>query len=376
MNLRAVFVPIGLGSFGHGPFALRPLALCALVAAGTALGCTPLLEEGCEATLTCEDSAAPYLDENCRWRLSDGTLWAAGPQPNDRGVWLWPDGKLSLTQSFVCRQQPTARNDASVGSQPVVKTDSSAASTEQALDGGSDASGLMSMAGAGDLTDAGSIADAGPIADASSIADASPIADAGADSGGLLSAGDCQPQQVRRCDLSANLGSCSFGSQTCVNGSWGPCQQTVQPANRDCTSPLDNDCDGLPDNTVDSVCQCVVGTSLACDTHPGLDGIGSCRAGRRTCQASFNNQGSRYSSCQGSVAPLSEDECVLLGDDADCNGIANQGCECIAALGNLGCLDADAPRCDPWGYCEPCNSSADCTLITGLPRCVAGQCVL
>lgn len=31
------------------------------------------------------------------------------------------------------------------------------------------------------------------------------------------------------------------------------------------------------------MCTCVVGDSQACDTHPGRDGNGICRAGTRTC---------------------------------------------------------------------------------------------
>ncbi|MCC7432651.1 hypothetical protein IT412_03950 [Candidatus Peregrinibacteria bacterium] len=43
-----------------------------------------------------------------------------------------------------------------------------------------------------------------------------------------------------------NLGICTAGTQTCVNGSWGPCSG-VTPTQEKCATLLDENCNGLTD---------------------------------------------------------------------------------------------------------------------------------
>lgn len=102
---------------------------------------------------------------------------------------------------------------------------------------------------------------------------------------------------------------------------------------RDCSSELDNDCDGKPDNALDDVCRCLPDTVEACDEHPGFDGLGQCTAGTRTCVVSADaaSGASDWSACSGAVGPGVEDSCAVAGDDSDCDGIPNEGCTCVDA---------------------------------------------
>jgi hypothetical protein len=113
-----------------------------------------------------------------------------------------------------------------------------------------------------------------------------------------------------------------------VDGTFGECEGAVFPAARDCGSTADNDCDGTPDNSVDNVCTCVIGSVQACGTHPGRDGNGQCRAGSQTCAGGANDATSSFGACTGSVGPALQDTCAE-DNDANCNGLPNEGCACV-----------------------------------------------
>lgn len=97
---------------------------------------------------------------------------------------------------------------------------------------------------------------------------------------------------------------------------------------RDCSSALDNDCDGRPDDSIDEVCRCVPGRSEACDSHPGLDGRGPCRAGSRTCTLGEGSATSSWGACEGAVGPAPMDDCSVAADDSNCDGQPSGGCDC------------------------------------------------
>jgi hypothetical protein len=143
----------------------------------------------------------------------------------------------------------------------------------------------------------------------------------------------CLDGATQQCGVTGT-GVCELGTQTCVNGSFGPCVGNVDPRGRDCRSQQDNDCNGSADNTRDNTCRCSIGDSQACQTHPGLDGIGRCRAGTQTCVAGANNSSSDFGGCTGSVGPAAQDSCTVAGDDANCNGVANDGCACGSGVGS------------------------------------------
>lgn len=191
------------------------------------------------------------------------------------------------------------------------------------------------------------------------------------DDGAFCSSGDrCQGGAC----IATGLRTCG-ANQSC-NEAANECQ--CQPGPRNCTSPLDNDCDGRPDNTIDTVCICVIGQTQVCGDHPGLDGNGPCRAGQRRCEAGPNNSSSSFGACTGSVGPQATDSCLTIGDDANCNGTENDACECIAGRGNGPCsADPNNSRCSNQGRCVPCQTDADCSLVTGdRTRCDSGECII
>jgi hypothetical protein len=123
-------------------------------------------------------------------------------------------------------------------------------------------------------------------------------------------------------------GSCTGDAGACASNDAGPivCEPTGP---RDCNSDFDHDCDGQPDSVLDAVCVCKPGTVEPCDEHPGIDGQGQCRAGARTCIIGEGNLTSNWGACEGSVAPSGQDSCTVTGDDSDCNGAPNTGCACV-----------------------------------------------
>jgi hypothetical protein len=182
-------------------------------------------------------------------------------------------------------------------------------------------------------------------------------------------------------------GPCRAGSQQCVAGQnnsssfFGACSGSVGPAARDCRSLQDNNCDGRADNTIDNVCQCSIGSSQACQTHPGQDGVGRCRAGSQQCVAGQNNTSTFFGACSGSVGPAARD-CRSLQDN-DCDGRPDNTidgvCECVPGGGNAPCSDdPNNSRCNDQGRCAPCQADSDCSFIGGGRQfCsrTAGQCV-
>jgi len=133
----------------------------------------------------------------------------------------------------------------------------------------------------------------------------------------------CTEGETQPCGPATENGICVIGTVTCSDdGEWGDCSGAVLPKLRDCTSTADNDCDGSPANLVDSVCQCRVGDTRACETHP-QDGIGLCRAGSQTCVAAADGASSFWSACSGSVGPAPRD--CGSPSDHDCDGKPDNG---------------------------------------------------
>jgi len=178
------------------------------------------------------------------------------------------------------------------------------------------------------------------------------------------------------CGPDTDAGICQRGVSTCRNGAFGACEGAVFPGRRDCSSAQDNDCDGRPDNTPDAACACTIGSVQECATHPGRDGIGPCRAGSQTCVAGNQGATSNFGTCTGAIGPAQRDACTVFGDDADCNGAPNSGCQCVAGRGNQPCAgDPNNSRCNAQGQCAPCQSNADCSLVSGGRNlCAGGVC--
>jgi cysteine-rich repeat protein len=178
------------------------------------------------------------------------------------------------------------------------------------------------------------------------------------------------------CGPPTDNGICQRGFSVCRNGAFTACEGAVFPGRRDCGSPQDNDCDGLPDNTLDAVCNCEIADVRTCGAHPGRDGNGSCRAGQQTCESNAQGGTSRFGACSGAVGPAVKDSCTRSGDDSDCNGLPNSGCQCVAGQGNAPCaVDPNNSRCSAQGTCAPCQTNSDCSFVSGGRNlCNAGVC--
>lgn len=146
------------------------------------------------------------------------------------------------------------------------------------------------------------------------------------------------------------LGSCRFGVRTCsADGVWGPCIGAVAPLAEDSCEPgADEDCDGIPNEG----CPCTDGETRACGSDTG-----NCEYGTQRCENGV------WTACEGGVQPEAQDSCVIVGDDADCDGTPNGGCPCVGsqteACGECGERTC-APEARSWGPCEPTEKTETC----------------
>jgi len=173
----------------------------------------------------------------------------------------------------------------------------------------------------------------------------------------------------------SDVGECSKGNQTCVNGAWGSCTGSVEPATETCNGKDDN-CNGVVDegvkltfykdsdgdsygnltetaqactapagyvansgdcndgnsavnpgateicNLKDDTCDGVVDEGCAC-SPPGKkqtcgSSIGECKAGNQTCLAN----GTWGDTCAGEIKSVAE---ICNSKDDDCNGVIDNG---------------------------------------------------
>ncbi len=159
----------------------------------------------------------------------------------------------------------------------------------------------------------------------------------------------CVDGSTRTCGQ--NTGICEKGTQTCTDGSWGPCTDRVEAREESCDGK-DNDCDGEIDE-IDS-CECQPGDTRECG-----DSTGACETGVQTCQ---NGQ---WGECKGQTNP--EDE-SCDGEDNDCDGEVDE--DLTQACGSSeGACQQGTQQCQDgsWGACsdkigssqETCNGEDD-----------------
>ncbi len=130
----------------------------------------------------------------------------------------------------------------------------------------------------------------------------------------------------------------------------------MAPAAADDCSTAGNDanCDG----TANGGCNCVNGSTRVC----GKD-TGNCQTGMQTC----TNQ--VWGSCVGEIVAAAADSCATAGDDANCNGVPNEGCACTP--GNVATACNDNVACTD----EGCNNGV-CTHAVSAGYClISGACV-
>ncbi len=116
-----------------------------------------------------------------------------------------------------------------------------------------------------------------------------------------------------------------------------------------CDNGLDDDCDG----TVEEGCTCTPGDTATCFSgDPAGRNVGQCGDGTMLCEGSF--EFGEWGPCEGERTE-SPEMCDVAGLDENCNGAANEDCECVAG---------DPPL--------PCGSDVG-ECVAGVQNCVTGR---
>lgn len=103
--------------------------------------------------------------------------------------------------------------------------------------------------------------------------------------------------------------------------------------------------------------ECEEGAEKSCLETPDGEAIdfptgvplGNCKAGTKICADGA------WGSCEGAIIPEKADSCEIAGDDANCDGSANGGCDCVD------------------GESRPCGQSDKGQCKMGTQTCVGGK---
>lgn len=88
---------------------------------------------------------------------------------------------------------------------------------------------------------------------------------------------------------------------------------------------------------------------------PSTPPVGNCRLGEQECTMM-----GKWGPCEGAIPPRDKDSCNVAGDDSDCDGSPNKGCECVPAKqserpcgSQIGECKVGRQRCEngSWGEC-------------------------
>lgn len=109
--------------------------------------------------------------------------------------------------------------------------------------------------------------------------------------------------------------TCRAGQRKCEgDATWGACLGAVGPEPADTCDPgNDGNCNGFPNEG----CSCEDGDERACGSDQG-----NCKPGKQTCVDKV------WGACVGQIVQAASDACEP-NDDANCDGMPNEGCECI-----------------------------------------------
>ncbi|MBI4980543.1 putative metal-binding motif-containing protein [Candidatus Woesearchaeota archaeon] len=116
----------------------------------------------------------------------------------------------------------------------------------------------------------------------------------------------CDYGATQKCGFT-DIGKCEYGTQTCTNGTWGPCLGEIKSMSEECDN-LDNNCDGKTDENLTKACSTI------------------CGSGVETCMNGV------WKNCNAST-PTSE---TCNGKDDDCDGKVDDTLEKYAGCGPNG----------------------------------------
>jgi hypothetical protein len=169
----------------------------------------------------------------------------------------------------------------------------------------------------------------------------------------------CSCQNGETQDCGTDTGACTKGTRKCVGGVWGACAGSVQPVNSDkdtCNQGDDTNCNGIANEG----CACINGAQINCGSNTG-----NCEYGKRTCA------GGVFGACVGAVVAKPADTCKE-GDDANCNGTPNEGCACFND--NVETCGTDTGNCEvgtrscsagKWGSCNDIKPQGKDSCVYG-----------
>ncbi|MBI5871573.1 hypothetical protein HZB88_00645 [archaeon] len=95
----------------------------------------------------------------------------------------------------------------------------------------------------------------------------------------------------------SDIGICTKGTQTCINGSWSSCSGSIQPVIEICDDKLDNDCDGLTDSEDEF-----------CASNTTMNASQQVQTAQPSCSDKIQNQNEEEIDCGGICIPCSETE--------------------------------------------------------------------
>lgn len=154
--------------------------------------------------------------------------------------------------------------------------------------------------------------------------------------------------------LWVSLGSVLFvGCSTLAVGDTDP--EALNPFAPDSSTPGADNTDVGPACIDQARRSCSLDESGVHVSFPKGQPAGNCRYGEQICSHG------EWQACTGLVAPKTKDLCNIPGDDSDCNGTPNQGCDCVDTQAARPCGVSDIGSCKlgqqscengSWGKCE------------------------